>query len=84
MFRTSHYQAQLEGLLKDDRSNVLVAYGDKDEFTGVSNYKGWAEQLIKAALKSNRLRIVEIQNASHFWRGHTGLELAQMLGGWLP
>lgn len=84
MFRTSRYQTQLEGLLKGDRSNLLVVYGDRDEFTSISSYKVWVEQLEKAASSSDRLHIVEIPNASHFWHGHTGLELGRVLRGWLP
>ncbi|KAF9446303.1 alpha/beta-hydrolase [Macrolepiota fuliginosa MF-IS2] len=84
LFRTSYYQDQLEGLLKDDRSNILAIFGDGDEFTSISSYKEWTEKLKEAVQGSDRLRIVEIENASHFWRGRSGLELGQVLRRWLP
>ncbi|KAJ3551301.1 hypothetical protein NP233_g13105 [Leucocoprinus birnbaumii] len=84
LFRTSHYQTQLEELLKDPQSNVLVVYGDKDEFTSSSSYEKWVERLEKAAAGSSRLRIAEVEQGSHFWLGKSGEELRQVLRRWLP
>jgi hypothetical protein len=84
LFRTSHYQAQLESLLRDERSNVLVVYGDKDEFTGAASYGDWVKKLQTAAQGSGRLCISEIENATHFWGGTSGHELDQVFRQWLP
>jgi hypothetical protein len=84
LFRSSHYQTQLETLLRDERSNVLVVYGGKDEFTGIDSYGGWVEKLQTAARGSGRLRIAEIENATHFWLGESGDGLDQVFRQWLP
>ena len=84
LFRASHYQAQLEQLLQDPGSNVLVIYGDKDEFTSKLSYEGWVEKLKKVARGSTRLRVAEIENASHFWLGRSGHVLKQVMRQWLP
>lgn len=84
MFRSSYYQAQLESLLKDERSNVLVVYGDQDEFTGVANYGDWVKKLQSAAQGSTRLCVSEIKNATHFWLGEIGDELGEVFRQWLP
>ncbi|XP_006459105.1 hypothetical protein AGABI2DRAFT_218018 [Agaricus bisporus var. bisporus H97] len=84
LFRSSYYQAQLESLLKDERSNVLVVYGDQDEFTGVANYGDWVKKLQSAAQGSTRLCVSEIKNATHFWLGEIGDELGEVFRQWLP
>lgn len=84
LFRTSHYQTQLEELLKDSRSKVIVVYGDKDEFTSSSSYERWVEKLESVAQGSNRLNVAEVEKASHFWHGRSGQELRQVLRRWLP
>jgi len=70
-FRGGHYTTALNNLLHDPRSNVLVVYGDQDEFTGEDSYDTWARSL-KAAVQvegRGKLEINKIHGATHFWMG---------------
>jgi len=80
LFQTSYYQARLEQLVQDPESNVLVIYGDKDEFTSKSSYKGWVEKLKNG---NTGLRVAEIENGRHFWGGRSGQMLKQVVVEWL-
>lgn len=68
MFSGNSYQKKLEELVQNPDSNVLVIYGDQDEFTSISNYKSWSEQLSK----EGRVKVVEVEGGTHFWRGRAG------------
>ena len=74
MFNSSSYQKKLDALVRDENSNVLVIYGDHDEFTSVSKYRQWTEEL--------GVRVVEIAGGTHFWQGR-GKELKHSVIGWL-
>lgn len=80
LFHASYYQAQLEQLVQDPESNVLVIYGDRDEFTSKSSYEGWVEKLERG---STGLRATEIENGGHFWGGRSGQVLQQAVAEWL-
>lgn len=77
MFNGGTYQSQLEKLVAERESNVLVIYGNEDEFTSISKYRAWSEKLERGAT------IVEIANGTHFWRGKAGDEMQQTVIGWL-
>jgi uncharacterized protein len=81
LFNSRDYSNRLKSLIKQDGSNVLVIYGDVDEFTGITSYKSWGQEL-KAL--NGHLQISEIQGASHFWRGGAGQALQEELHRWLP
>ncbi|GLB40229.1 hypothetical protein LshimejAT787_0801000 [Lyophyllum shimeji] len=76
LFHTSTYSAKLKELIQSVDSNVLIVYGDADEFTGVSKYRDWRQDLENEA-GGGRLKIVEIPGGSHFWRGRSGQQLAE-------
>lgn len=69
-FRGGHYASTLESLLRDPRSNVLVVYGDRDEFTGVENYDAWANSLRAISDRHGGkecLEIAKVDGGNHFW-----------------
>ena len=80
MFNSSTYQSQLEMLVQDDNSNVLVIYGDEDEFTSISKYRRWSGELESKATDVEKF---EIAGGTHFWRGRAGDEMQQSVIGWL-
>lgn len=58
--------------------DVMVVWGDGDQFTGVGRYRSWSEELEKVGSakagegevdgrRSSKWRSVEIQGADHFW-----------------
>lgn len=68
-FRGKHYTSALNSLLHDSRSNVLVIYGDQDEFTGVEGYDAWADALEEGSQEEGKgeLHVERIHGATHFW-----------------
>ncbi|KAF9475404.1 alpha/beta-hydrolase [Pholiota conissans] len=79
LFKSSSYSTALHELVRHRNSNVLVIYGDQDEFTSVEKYRTWASDLA-----GENVEIVEVQNASHFWHGGSGRELETVISKWLP
>ena len=77
MFRSSSYSNTLEALVQHPDSNVLIIFGDRDEFTSQSKYTTWA-----SSLKGN-VEIVQINNASHFWSGDSEHKLGEIVNKWL-
>ena len=80
--------------MRDSRSNVLIVYGDDDEFTSADAYDAWVTTLRKdqEALSTGeqtehtpgKLEVVKIEGASHFWREeHAVLRLLNVLRTWL-
>lgn len=87
-FRGKTYTSALNALLRDPRANVLVVYGDQDEFTGDSSYDAWVEGL-KAEAKeedSAALKVVKIEGATHFWTDHHDArrKMLEATADWLP
>lgn len=77
MFHSSSYSKALEELVQHPNSNVLLVFGDQDEFTSQSKYMTWG-----SCLKGN-VEIVQVKDASHFWRGQSGEELGEMVNKWV-
>lgn len=46
---------------------MLVLHGDRDAFTSSQSYSRWTEQLRREAGNDERLRVVAVSGASHFW-----------------
>lgn len=68
-FKSATYTSTLNDLLQNPRSDVLIIYGDCDQFTGEQNYDAWSEDL-KAQVSGDgkgKLEIAKIDGASHFW-----------------
>ena len=77
MFNSGTYQNQLEKLVRDRDSNVLVVHGDEDEFTSISKYRQWSGEL------GSQTTVFVIAGGTHFWRGSAGDEMQRVVIGWL-
>jgi len=82
-FHSKTYTQKLKDLIQDSRSNVLIVYGDCDEFTGDTRYGSWVEELRKDS-SSGSLRIARIEGATHFWGGHSAQNLGEIVVDWIP
>jgi len=71
MFHSSMYSSALTALLRDVRVRLLVVHGDRDEFSGHSQYESWAESLKTTEGIRAQLRIVMVTGAGHFWHART-------------
>lgn len=83
LFHTNTYIAKLRELVREPRANVLVVFGDHDEFTSASNYETWGRELEHGSERGN-LRVISVPNGSHFWRGQSGQVLEEVIQEWLP
>ncbi len=90
-FQGHRYTAALKSLVDDPRSNILVVYGDDDNFTTAESYDSWVGTLRKAPadrpdeLTGGTLEIVKVAGASHFWREEDAVEtLVETVQEWLP
>ena len=86
-FRGKHYTTTLNTLLYDSRSNVLVVYGDRDEFTSVENYDTWVETLRgqTSAEGTGKLQIARVAGANHFWNDQIAQDtLLRTIRDWVP
>lgn len=79
LFKSSSYDAALKGLIKQDNSNVLIVYGDQDEFTSLNKYQAWSSELIGGG----NVEVREIHNGSHFWRGKSAMDLIAVMKEWM-
>lgn len=79
-FHHQNHRAALQKLASDSKANVLVIYGDRDDFTSVRNYRVWAEGLTE---KGGRVRVDEVAEGSHFWYGRPMETLLDIVRKWL-
>ncbi|KAJ3863126.1 Alpha/Beta hydrolase protein [Lentinula novae-zelandiae] len=79
LFRSSTYASRLQELIRSQDSNVLIIYGDQDEFTSAKSYESWAKEL----QGQRGLSLLCRSGASHFWRGRHGVWLSEVTGKWL-
>jgi len=77
----SRYEETVKELLRNPAANVLVVFGDCDEFTSVATYRTWTGMLEEVA--TGKLKCVEI-GGTHFWRDSDGDELVEIVAKWLP
>ncbi|KAF9007605.1 Alpha/Beta hydrolase protein [Cyathus striatus] len=82
LFRSATYQEKLTQLICSENANVLIIFGDHDEFTSASKYREWGRSLEDLSGKGN-MKVVEVVGATHFWRGEAGYELGKTVGEWL-
>ncbi|KAK0211046.1 Alpha/Beta hydrolase protein [Desarmillaria ectypa] len=83
-FRSSTYDSALKDLLSSPEAHVLVVFGDQDDFTSVSKYERWTEELrTLTGTDAKRLEIVRVNGASHFWRDREERVLTAAVERWL-
>ncbi|KAH8915875.1 hypothetical protein BT69DRAFT_1356190 [Atractiella rhizophila] len=87
-FHASTFQSKLKDLVTRAKSKeggetykLMIIYGDRDEFTGVDKYRKWVEEL--EMKKDGRVKVVEVEDADHFWRGESGDRLESAIETWL-
>ena len=81
LFHGGTYTDRLNRLINDPRSNVLIVYGDRDEFTAVETYEGWVAELRK---NDGEFRAELVQGATHFWTSRSGQRLKEIIKDWVP
>ncbi|KAJ7178569.1 Alpha/Beta hydrolase protein [Mycena crocata] len=79
LFR-SRYAEKLEQLLHNPAANVLVVFGDSDEFTSVGRYRTWRGTL---EAEGGKLDCVEVAGGTHFWRDADLDALVQLASNWI-
>ena len=63
-------------------SDLLLIYGDRDQFTAVEKLRGWSSRL--EVVGGERVTTREITGADHFWREESGRNgLITALFDWL-
>ncbi|PIL35461.1 hypothetical protein GSI_02188 [Ganoderma sinense ZZ0214-1] len=91
-FHGHRYMTALRTLVDDPRSNVLVVYGDDDNFTAVQSYDSWVASLREnpadrpdaSSSTQGKLDVVKVAGASHFWREEDAVEtLVETVREWL-
>ena len=70
LFRSSSFTLALEQRV--ERGDVLLLYGDEDQFTGVGKYRDWAGAL--EARGEGHLTAKELPG-DHFWRSRTAKDM---------
>lgn len=81
IFNGSAYESGLKQLLQEVDSNVLVLYGDQDQFTSLRNYEQWTASL-KGIAKGQFLAHM-VANTDHFWKDTGGEQLCLVISQWL-
>ncbi|KAF4597357.1 hypothetical protein EYR40_007809 [Pleurotus pulmonarius] len=82
LFNSGTYASKLKELVDNPASNVLIIFGDQDEFTGVSNYDEWAKSL-SSETRTGALKVVKVEGGSHFWRGRANNTMQNEIDHWL-
>ena len=84
MFHSNTYATALMELVQNSTANVLIVYGDQDEFTGTSSYETWTKDLQVTAGGKGAFSVFKVKDATHFWLGSAGSKLSSIVEGWLP
>jgi alpha/beta superfamily hydrolase len=80
-FYHNRHASALQALVANSSARVFVAYGDQDQFTGVSKFDVWSQQLQDKGLQT--VTVQKVGGADHFWHGSPMKELKQGLDAWL-
>ncbi|CAE6427438.1 unnamed protein product [Rhizoctonia solani] len=89
-FNASMYRERLSQLVHNPQARVLILFGDKDQFTGISNYQSWADNLQRVqhsstseAVPNGIVQAKMIPGADHFWRGRFNQQMTEAIINWL-
>lgn len=80
---SSRYKEKLNKLLHNPAANVLVVFGDRDEFTSAASYRAWRGGL-EAEKIAGKLECVEVEGGTHFWRDADADALVEIVSRSLP
>ncbi|KAF9496816.1 alpha/beta-hydrolase [Pleurotus eryngii] len=80
LFNSGSYASKLKELVENPASNLLIIYGDQDEFTGASRYDEWTKSL---SSETSTLKVVKVEGGSHFWKGRANNTLQKEIDHWL-
>ncbi|PVF97296.1 alpha/beta-hydrolase [Serendipita vermifera] len=80
MFYHNTHATALRTLAENPRSNVLILYGDHDQFTGEGKLDTWSQGLQG---KGGKVEVCKINGADHFWHGRSADRLLEVVGKWL-
>jgi len=63
---------------------MCVVYGDGDQFSGVGKLRSWSERLRGLGGGEERVKVVEVEGADHFWaKGETKRRALEEVREWL-
>ncbi|EGG12660.1 uncharacterized protein MELLADRAFT_101116 [Melampsora larici-populina 98AG31] len=84
-FNASHFEKALQAQLTGSDEELLIIYGDSDQFTSQKAYRKWLDRLKSdispAILQKNHLSTFEAKT-DHFWNGSYST-LCQVVREWL-
>lgn len=88
LFHSRSYAETLKALVQNPRSNVLILYGDSDEFSGIGSYEAWVKELQRDAGQGTgdtggRLQVGFVEGATHFWEPRKARIMQQIVEQWL-
>lgn len=81
LFRSAPFRTGLQELASSTAHPVLLMYGAADQFTGISKYRPWADDL-KGRTPSATVTATEVEGADHFWSGRRSA-LCEFVDAWL-
>ncbi|KAG8716625.1 hypothetical protein FRC08_009121 [Ceratobasidium sp. 394] len=87
-FHASTYREKLRQLVQDARANVLIMYGDRDQFTAINKYSAWAAGFQSADGEAATgvtadVVVKMVPGADHFWRGPFNRHMKATIMDWL-
>ena len=65
LFRSSTFQAALEGIAADPELHLLSIRGDSDQFTGDAKYASWEDSLVGS--QQGNVCCCRLENTDHFF-----------------
>ena len=88
LFHSRTYAETLGTLVKNPRSNVLLLYGDRDEFTSINSYETWVKELQDLAGQdpssmTNTVQVGHVKGATHFWEHSKAQIMLKFVEEWL-
>ncbi|TDL25640.1 alpha/beta-hydrolase [Rickenella mellea] len=92
LFNSTLYSSRLSSLLQNwhPAANVLLIFGDQDQFTSIENYRQWVNGLRKESKqlqgegdRHGSFEVIEIAGAGHFWGGISGRNMLDRVAEWL-
>jgi uncharacterized protein len=80
VFYHNAHATALRNLAENKHANVLILYGDRDQFSGEGKLDTWSQGLQE---KGGKIEVCKIKGADHFWHGRAADRLLEVVGKWL-